>query len=564
MGIATPRPASPDHPPASSAVRRRRPRLGILLAAGLLAGCAAQPGGAPSKGSTTPDPTPAPETAAPAPARTGPATVALLVPLSGAQGATGARLEAAARRTLTPERAAVLRLTVHDTAGTPAGARAAADAALAGGADLVLGPLFSVSAQAVAPTLAAAGIPALSFSNNRAVAGNGIYLLGHLPGQQTADLLTYAASQGHGQVAIVGPDTAYARQVASAARDAAGQGRIRLLDSRLFPPNTRYDGQVQIVRELARSSLTAAVIPTSGLSLVGLSALFDYYNATAPRVRLLGTDLWEWPGTFAESSLRRAWYVTTSTPPRQGGRLTPSRPEDPAAGPDDAASAEATPVPSARPETMAGDPSPDGDGADTGAGDAPVAPPTAGSKPSQPERPPEPEPAPIQLAVGPDKLERLAMDAVALAAAWARDGRTDDTFLVDPAGFQGFSGLFRLLPNGLNERGLHVMEVHADGPRIVRPAPARFTPGQTPRRIVMPSDFTRHPWLTTEFGASAPAAPAAPSPASWPTTNREAAPPAISAPAAPAPAGAAAPACQWVQTCEDGPCRRVQRCAPTS
>ncbi|MBB4268245.1 penicillin-binding protein activator [Roseospira visakhapatnamensis] len=419
------------------------------------------------------------ETAPDSPVRAvGPTRVALLLPLSGPQAPQGQALQAAARRALTAERARLVDLKVFDTQASAEGARAAAQRAVSADASLVLGPLYSVTAHAARPVLGVAGIPSLSFSNNRAVAGNGVYLLGHLPGQQTEALLAHAAAQGHGDVVVVGPDTAYARLVADAVGAVSRRGSVRLMGSQLFPASTDYNSQVAIVRDLARRGPTGAVIPTTGLPLVGIAALFDYYNARPPKVRMMGTDLWERPGTFAESSLRGGWYVSASTPPAR----------DPMAGVVDEAAPDDL-EPASPSQATAGEPE-------------------AGAAPT------------VRMSSGAGKLDRLAMDAVALAAAWAeraRPGADPRPFLTDPAGFRGFSGLFRLLPSGVNERGLNVLEVTARGPRVIRPAPTSFASGLPPTVLVRPSDFRAHPWLaaeidrgqvpTTRVGDAAPPAP---------------------------------------------------------
>lgn len=489
--------------------------LGVALLVVMgLAGCVTpQDGGSGANVATTPAPAPEPAVPAAPPRPEGPLSVTLMVPLSGPQAAMGTRLAETARQAVGPVTGpAGVRLTVLDTQGTPEGARAAAETAVRDGAALVLGPVFSVSAQAARPVLAAAGIPALSFSNNRAVAGDGLYLLGHLPGQQITTLLDHAAGQGHGRIAVIGPDTVYARRVAETVRSRARD----LVDVQLFPSGVSYDSQVQLVRKMARTGLTGVVLPTTGLDLVGLSALFQYYDATPPRVRLLGTDLWEWPGTFAEGSLLGGWYVTTSTPPDWRGGGAPSRP---------VVAAAPSPAADVAPEAETGVETETETEAETETAPDAGPPPVVAAKPDQPERPEEPEPAPIRLSSGPGKLERIVMDAVALAEAWAA-ARLDtppgtgtgpatamSAFLSDPNGFRGYSGLFRLLPNGLNERGLHVLEVTADGPRVLRPAPTAFASAGAPTPLVGADDFARHPWLRAEYNALGPTAmPAAPPP----------------------------------------------------
>ena len=49
--------------------------------------------------------------------------------------------------------------------------------------------------------------------------------------------------------------------------------------------------------------------------------------------------------------------------------------------------------------------------------------------------------------------------------------------LTNSQGFQGSNGLFRFLGNGLNQRGLSILEVTKSGPRVAAPAPSTFTAG---------------------------------------------------------------------------------------
>ena len=46
--------------------------------------------------------------------------------------------------------------------------------------------------------------------------------------------------------------------------------------------------------------------------------------------------------------------------------------------------------------------------------------------------------------------------------------------LTQPAGFAGVSGIFRLLPNGTNERGLAVAQIRDSQVVVIDPAPRNF------------------------------------------------------------------------------------------
>lgn len=77
----------------------------------------------------------------------------------------------------------------------------------------------------------------------------------------------------------------------------------------------------------------------------------------------------------------------------------------------------------------------------------------------------------------PPTLATLAYDAVALTVALGRTP-TADPFgrqaLTDRNGFSGLDGIFRFREDGRVERGLAVLEMTAEGPQVLEPAPESF------------------------------------------------------------------------------------------
>lgn len=73
----------------------------------------------------------------------------------------------------------------------------------------------------------------------------------------------------------------------------------------------------------------------------------------------------------------------------------------------------------------------------------------------------------------PPRIATLAFDATALAVSLSERGYALQN-LTFSEGFSGIDGLFRLTPQGLNERGLAVLEVSSSGFRTLSPAPERF------------------------------------------------------------------------------------------
>ena len=135
------------------------------------------------------------------PGTTGPAgrRVAILLPLSGARADIGQAMLNAAKLAFDAPDA---QLDVKDTGGTPAGATAAATAAIAEGAGLILGPLTSAETAAVAPVARSANVALLAFTNDQAQAQPGVWTLGITPAQQVRRLVAAAQAQDKSQTRI--------------------------------------------------------------------------------------------------------------------------------------------------------------------------------------------------------------------------------------------------------------------------------------------------------------------------------------------------------------------------
>ena len=73
------------------------------------------------------------------------------------------------------------------------------------------------------------------------------------------------------------------------------------------------------------------------------------------------------------------------------------------------------------------------------------------------------------------RMAVIGYDAAILAinAAYADGGAT--SYLLNPSGYMGANGLFRLRPNGTNERALQIMRINGDGTTtLVKTAPSNF------------------------------------------------------------------------------------------
>jgi len=184
-----------------------------------LAGCGGGSGG--TYNQPYPYGSPMALTPSPSPYQTGPAAptaganrVAILLPLSGPHADQGQPMLHAAQLALDAPGAPAL--IVKDTGGTPPGAAAAAQAALADGAGLILGPLTSGETAAVAPVARAANVAVLAFTNDPAQIQPGVWPLGITPGEQVRRLVTAVQAEGKTRIAAMLPDNAFGRVMADA------------------------------------------------------------------------------------------------------------------------------------------------------------------------------------------------------------------------------------------------------------------------------------------------------------------------------------------------------------
>ncbi|MEN8237087.1 MAG: penicillin-binding protein activator [Pseudomonadota bacterium] len=82
-----------------------------------------------------------------------------------------------------------------------------------------------------------------------------------------------------------------------------------------------------------------------------------------------------------------------------------------------------------------------------------------------------------QFGHSPPRIATLSYDAMSLAAILSQTRQGNSLMLSEltqPRGFDGIDGTFRLIPNGLVERRLAVLEVANHGVKVVSPAKAEF------------------------------------------------------------------------------------------
>lgn len=379
--------------------------LGAMLVALVAAACGGGPGG--SGGYSD-------QNGSLAPTGSGGVKVALLLPVSGSGDAPqiAKALRQAGELALFEFNNPNVTLIPKDTKGTPQGAAAAAESAVADNVELIIGPLFADEVRAVAPVARRAGIPVLAFSSDRNVAGNNVYLLSFLAGADVERIASYALGRGKKNFAVLIPESAYGtiaeREFAKVVAGAGGRTVVRAT----YPTGNRgaMAGPVSRVANAVKSGqrIDAVFLPAGPDELRSLGPLLSSNGLTNAQAQFLGTGQWDSPDIGSQKALVGGWFPAADPSGWNGFAQRYQK--------------------------------------------------TYGSQP----------PRLASLAYDAVSL------AVSLSNNPPGDRYTRGQ-LTRSTGFAGVDGLFRLLPDGTAERGLAILEVQPSGPRVIDQAPKSFS-----------------------------------------------------------------------------------------
>ncbi len=227
---------------------------------------------------------------------------AMLIPLTGPNKSVGQAMLDAANMALF-DVSADIALLPRDTGNGTDGARAAAEKAIADGADVILGPVFSASVPPAGEAAQGSQIDLIAYSTDASVAGGNVFVMGFLPAQQIARVVGFAKSRGLTKLAALVPDNAYGVAVT------AEIGRIRdqlgLQPPKIMIVSRDIKGQIA---SLADDPPEMLLIALGGEQLIGLAPALKDYAAAHP-VQLLGTGLWDDPALSQVPALAGGWYA---------------------------------------------------------------------------------------------------------------------------------------------------------------------------------------------------------------------------------------------------------------
>ncbi|MDF3075880.1 MAG: putative ABC-type branched-chain amino acid binding protein, partial [Alphaproteobacteria bacterium] len=245
----------------------------------------------------------------PPPSPDGKTRIALLLPLSGQSKDIGnAMLEAAQLALFDLQKPDVI-LLPQDTGETPEGAIAAAQKALAEGAQIILGPLFSTSTTAVAPIARAAGVQVISFSNDTTVAQPGVYVMGFTVQPQVERVVSYAASQNLTSMAVLAPSSPYGQSVVATMEETARNRGATVQPVGFFDPQGADLNASVTGFAASAKGVQAVMVPVGGARLSQVVPLMAYRDLDPRQTKYLGTGLWDTANTWREGALLGAWYA---------------------------------------------------------------------------------------------------------------------------------------------------------------------------------------------------------------------------------------------------------------
>jgi hypothetical protein len=302
-------------------------------------------------------------------------------------------------------------LRVYNTQGTPDGAAAAANAAVVEGAKIILGPVFGDAAAAAGQTVAGRNVNVLAFSNNPAVAGGNVFILGSTF-QNTSDrLVNFAAARGRGNILIVNADSPAEWSGHDAIARSIATSNARLAGSVSFPLSQQgVIGAVPEIASTARSTGAQTIFMTSGNdgAIPFLAELLPENGIDNTSFQFMGLQRLDIPsGALGLDGLQGAWFALPSP-----GLAEQFRARYAAAY-------------GGSPHPLAG-------------------------------------------------LAYDGVAAVGALLATGDSSSLGAAALTRANGFAGVNGVFRFRPNGTNERGLAVAQIQDNQVVLIDPAPRSF------------------------------------------------------------------------------------------
>ena len=341
----------------------------------------------------------------------GPKRVALILPLTqqGGPSAVGQSLRNAAELAVSESGQNAITVLVKDDQSSPEGARAAAEAAVAEGAEIIVGPLYAGNVREVGRIARGASRPVIAFSTDTSTASRGVYLLSFLVEGYVDRVVQFAASRGKRSFAALVPESDYGNVALAQFQSAAAAAGVRVQAIERYQRGG-VTAAAQRIGSIA-GQIDALFIPEQADQMTSVSQALVAAGIDPARVQILGTGLWNDSRVLRLPALQGAWF-----------------------------------------------PAPENGGFNNFASKYRA-----------------------KFNSDPTRISTLSYDAMSLVAALSQlQGGLSEQTLTNSSGFNGADGLFRFRPDGLNDRGMSVLQIRSGTTSVVSPAPKSFgTPSGT-------------------------------------------------------------------------------------
>ena len=222
-------------------------------------------------------------------------------------------LENAARLAVSDLGYKKIQLLVYATEGNPKIAAQAAKKAVQDGAEIILGPLRSDVANSAAVAVAPLKINVLTFSNNTAIAGRNLFLLGTSFDTISTRLTKYANNVNSREWLLVHPNTKEGEIARDSVISAAEKNNISIVETISFELTT--EGVVEAIPEIASLAETSEVntimlTSNSAGALPLLGQLLPEKGIDPKRIKYAGLSRWDVSKqTLKLPGLQGGWFV---------------------------------------------------------------------------------------------------------------------------------------------------------------------------------------------------------------------------------------------------------------
>jgi branched-chain amino acid transport system substrate-binding protein len=236
---------------------------------------------------------------------TGPVRVGMVLPLTqnGAPSPIGVSMRNAAQVAIDGFGAPYVTLMIEDDHSSADAAAQAAQAELAAGAQLILGPVFANDVRSASAATKSAGRPMIAFSTDVTVAAPGVYLLSFLIQGYVDRVLQYAVSSGKKSFAIMAPQSDYGNVAAQRFQDQAGSLNAQVVVTARYSTGQMATAAQQVAA--VQGQIDALFIPEQADAMPAVAGALGTANV---KTKFLGTGVWNDARVLKLPQMQGAWF----------------------------------------------------------------------------------------------------------------------------------------------------------------------------------------------------------------------------------------------------------------